>query len=179
VLQQPFVSVNTDRGTRVPGIASGGRAPHPGCVKISQTTDSSHPTVDGAKPWHERNHCTASQRIGRKSVLIADDDPDARASLGELLELAGHCVHTCGDGREAIRVACEVRPDVVFLDIEMPGLSGYAVCSQLRALDGFERTRVYALSGLTGPAHERRCRQEGFNGQLVKPVDISALDRLV
>jgi CheY-like chemotaxis protein len=138
-----------------------------------------HPIADDTKPWNERSHREAPQRIGGKSVLIADDDADARTSLGELLELAGHSVHVCGDGRDAVRMACEVRPDVVFLDIEMPGLNGYAVCGQLRALGGFERTRVYALSGLTGPAHERRCKQEGFNGQLVKPLDISALDRLV
>jgi CheY-like chemotaxis protein len=131
------------------------------------------------KPWHKRNNSTASQRIGRKSVLIADDDADARDSLGQLLELAGHSVHVCGDGRDALRMARELRPDVVFLDIEMPGLNGYAVCHELRSSDGFEQTRVYALSGLVGPAHERRCQQEGFNGQLVKPLDISALDRLM
>jgi CheY-like chemotaxis protein len=148
-------------------------------VKISETTAALHASTCDSKPWHERSHCTASPRIGAKSVLIADDDPDARMSLGELLELAGHSVHVCGDGKEAIRMACELRPDVVFLDIEMPGLDGYAVCGQLRAIDGFEQTRVYALSGLTGPAHERRCRQEGFNGQLRKPLDICALDRLV
>jgi CheY-like chemotaxis protein len=140
------------------------------------TPDPAGTPVADAKPWH---NSTASQRIGHKSVLIADDDADARDSLGELLELAGHSVHVCGDGRDALRMARELRPDVVFLDIEMPGLSGYAVCHELRSLDGFEQTRVYALSGLFGPAHERRCQQEGFNGQLVKPLDISALDRLM
>ena len=119
------------------------------------------------------------QRGGRKKVLIADDDAEAGASLGELLELAGHEVHVCGNGAEALRIARECHPDVVFLDIEMPGLDGYAVCHSLRSLGGFEQTRVYALSGLTGTAHERRCRQEGFNGQFVKPLEVSALDRLV
>lgn len=131
------------------------------------------------EPWHRRGNCTAAQRSGRKTILIADDDADARASLGELLELAGHKVHICGDGRDALRIAAECHPDVVFLDIEMPGLDGYAVCHQLRSRDGFEQTRVYALSGLTGAAHERRCRQEGFNGQFVKPLEISALDQLM
>jgi CheY-like chemotaxis protein len=111
--------------------------------------------------------------------LIADDDEDARKALGELLELAGHSVHVCGDGVDALRMAREFHPDVVFLDIEMPGLNGYAVCSQLRATGGFEQTKVYALSGLSGPAHESRCQREGFNGQLVKPLDIAALDRLM
>ena len=119
------------------------------------------------------------QRSGRKKVLIADDDAEARTSLGELFELAGHEVHVCGDGQAALRIARECHPDVVFLDIEMPGLDGYAVCNHLRSLDGFEQTRVYALSGLTGSAHERRCRQEGFTGQFVKPLEIAALDRLV
>ena len=111
-------------------------------------------------------------------MLIADDDIDARTSLGELLELAGHEVHTCGDGKAALRIASECHPDVVFLDIEMPGLDGYSVCHELRSR-GFEQTRVYALSGLTGAAHEKRCRQEGFTGQFVKPLEIAALDRLM
>jgi CheY-like chemotaxis protein len=132
-----------------------------------------------AKPWHGRDNATAQRRSGRKKVLIADDDCEARASLRELLELAGHEVHVCGDGPNALRIARECHPDVVFLDIEMPGLDGYAVCNQLRSLNDFQQTRVYALSGLTGSAHERRCRQEGFNGQFVKPLEISALDRLV
>jgi two-component system, chemotaxis family, CheB/CheR fusion protein len=112
-------------------------------------------------------------------VLIADDGVDARMSLAQLLELAGHEVYICGDGLNAVRIARECHPDVVFLDIEMPGLDGYAVCHQLRSLEGFDQTRVYALSGLSGPAHERRCRQEGFSGQFVKPLEISALDRLM
>jgi len=131
------------------------------------------------EPWHRRSHSTATQRSGRKTVLIADDDADARTSLGELLELAGHVVHVCGDGQDALRIAGECHPDVVFLDIQMPGLDGYAVCHRLRSLEGFEQTRVYALSGLTGAAHERRCREEGFNGQFVKPLEIAALDRLM
>jgi len=131
------------------------------------------------KPWHQRSNCGDLQRAGRKTILIADDDSDARATLGELLQLAGHAVHLCADGMEALRVACEVRPDVIFLDIEMPGISGYEVCGCLRGMEGFERTRVYALSGLSGIAHDRRCEQEGFDGQLMKPLDITALEYLV
>jgi CheY-like chemotaxis protein len=136
-------------------------------------------TEDTSEPWHGRGNSTAAQRGGRQTILIADDDADARASLGELLELAGHRVLVCGDGRDALRIACECHPDVVFLDIEMPGLDGYAVCQQLRSRDGFEQTRVYALSGLTGAAHELRCRQEGFTAQFVKPLEIATLDRLM
>jgi CheY-like chemotaxis protein len=148
-------------------------------MKPPQSYELRRPAAADIQSWHKRSNSTASQRDGRISVLIADDDEDARASLGELLELAGHSVHVCGDGVDALRMAREFNPDVVFLDIEMPGLDGYAVCSQLRASGGFERTKVYALSGLSGPAHESRCRREGFNGQLVKPLDVAALDRLV
>ena len=131
------------------------------------------------KPWHGRSNHSVLQRTGRKSILIADDDTDARVTLGELLQLAGHSVHLCADGVEALRTACAVRPDVILLDIEMPGISGYEVCGCLRGMEGFGHTRVYALSGLSGTAHDRRCEQEGFNGQLMKPLDISELEHLV
>ena len=147
-------------------------------LNVRIAADTKQPPVD-AQPWHRRGHSTATQRNGRQTVLIADDDTDARMSLGELLELAGHEVHTCGDGKVALHIATECHPDVVFLDIEMPGLDGYAVCHELRSRAGFEQTRVYALSGVTGAAHEKRCRQEGFTGQFVKPLEIAALDRLV
>ena len=152
--------------------------PRPNLFSVKTVEKTSSPPPN-AGSWHRRGYSTATQRTGRQTVLIADDDPDARTSLGELLELAGHDVHVCGDGQDAVRIARECHPDVVFLDIEMPGLDGYAVCHQLRSLDEFAQTRVYALSGLSGPAHERRCRLEGFTGQFVKPLEISALDRLM
>jgi len=99
--------------------------------------------------------------------------------LTRRLSRLGYSVQLANDGATALEFVAANPVDVILLDIEMPGLSGYAVCHELRSIDGFEQTRVYALSGLTGPAHERRCQQEGFNGQLVKPLDISALDRLM
>jgi CheY-like chemotaxis protein len=173
------LSATTDSTRGRARLVSRGPYPQSTLVKPPETYEL-HESASADNPsWHRRRKPTASRRSGRISVLIADDDEDARKALGELLELAGHSVHVCGDGVDALRMAREFHPDVVFLDIEMPGLNGYAVCSQLRATGGFEQTKVYALSGLSGPAHESRCQREGFNGQLVKPLDIAALDRLM
>jgi CheY-like chemotaxis protein len=62
-------------------------------------------------------------------------------------------------------------PDVIFLDIEMPKVDGYVTCQNLRRLAAFQKTRIYAVSGITGVAHERRCGAVGFDGQISKPAD--------
>jgi two-component system CheB/CheR fusion protein len=110
-------------------------------------------------------------------ILIADDDQDARESLGAILELSGYEIVYAADGLEALSLSRTHRPDVVFLDIQMPGLDGYEVCRQMRA----ERTafRAFALSGLSGADHDRACRESGFDGQLRKPVDPDVLAGLV
>jgi CheY-like chemotaxis protein len=61
----------------------------------------------------------------------------------------------------------------------MPGLNGYDVCRAIRASDDFRDTRIYAVSGLRGADHEHRCRDEGFSGQLTKPLDVTALAGLL
>ena len=71
-------------------------------------------------------------------VLVVDDNADAAESLAALLELSGHATRVANDGDEAVRIAHEFHPDIVFLDIGMPGKDGYEVASELRA----SRTRA-------------------------------------
>jgi CheY-like chemotaxis protein len=105
------------------------------------------------------------------NLLVVENDVDARAMFALVLEMAGHTVRTAQDGAEALAVAEAFGPDVIFLDIEMPKVNGYVACQNLRRLPGLEKARIYAVSGVTGAAHERRCGESGFNGQLSKPVD--------
>jgi CheY-like chemotaxis protein len=103
---------------------------------------------------------------------------DSRDTLAVLLTLAGHDVRTAPDGVAALKAAAELRPDVVFLDISMPRLDGYAVCRQLRHSAACRDIPIYAITGLSGPQIEQRCREAGFTAVLTKPLEPAALARL-
>jgi CheY-like chemotaxis protein len=115
----------------------------------------------------------------KSSVLIVDDNVDSREMFALVLEIAGHSVRTAKDGEEALTVAEAFGPDVIFLDIEMPKANGYITCQNLRKLAALRQSRIYAVSGVTGVAHERRCGEAGFDGQISKPADPNCFARLV
>ena len=114
-----------------------------------------------------------------RSVLVVDDDPDAREMFALVLEMAGHTVRTAKDGEQALALAKEFGPDVIFLDIEMPRMNGYATCRKLRLSPALKRARIYAVSGVTGAAHQRHCGEAGFDGQVSKPADPQCLAGLL
>lgn len=102
-------------------------------------------------------------------VLIVVDDPDIVTAVQVNLELEGYCVHIARDGSEAVEVARRARPDVVLLDVLMPGRDGYDV---MRALHGDARTRqcqVIFLTAKSPGAAEVRGGTEGAVDYIVKP----------
>ena len=119
------------------------------------------------------------ERLGKSAVLVVDDNVDSREMFALVLEIAGHIVRTAKDGEEALAVAEAFGPDVIFLDIEMPKDNGYITCQNLRKLVALQKVRIYAVSGVTGVAHERRCGEAGFDGQISKPADPDCFARLV
>jgi CheY-like chemotaxis protein len=119
------------------------------------------------------------ERLGKSSVLVVDDNVDSREMFALVLEIAGHTVRTAKDGEEALAVAEAFGPDVIFLDIEMPKANGYITCRNLRKLAALQKARIYAVSGVTGPAHVRRCGEAGFDGQISKPADPNCFARLM
>jgi len=110
-------------------------------------------------------------------VLVVDDSVDSAETLGELLRIWGHDVSIAHDGEEALRQAREIRPDVVLLDIGLPGMDGYAVAGQLRA-EGLAGRLLVAISGYSGIEDRERMKEAGFDGHLVKPVEPTALQAL-
>jgi CheY-like chemotaxis protein len=120
-----------------------------------------------------------SSTLSRHRVLIVDDNVDAAVSLGMLLRLAGQEVRVAYDGPTALREASEFRPHLVLLDIGMPGMDGYEVCRHLRRQPGLERTTVAALTGWGQDEDRRRSQEAGFHHHIVKPVEPSALQRLI
>jgi CheY-like chemotaxis protein/anti-sigma regulatory factor (Ser/Thr protein kinase) len=106
-----------------------------------------------------------------KRVLVVDDNADAAASLSLLLRSLGHETMTVHDGREAVQAAAQFNPDIVLLDIGMPGMDGYEVARRLRALKRERRFRIVAVTGWGQEADREKSREAGFDLHLVKPVD--------
>ena len=111
-------------------------------------------------------------------MLVVDDNADGAESLVMLLRLGGHAVHVCHDGPAALALAGEFRPDLVLLDIGLPGMDGYEVARRLKALPGLDKVPLVALSGYGQEEDVRRSRQAGFDRHLVKPADPAALAAL-
>jgi signal transduction histidine kinase len=116
---------------------------------------------------------------GRLRVLVADDNRDAAETLSLLLEVMGHEVKTVHDGQAAVEAAASFDPEVVLLDIGMPGLNGYDTCRRIRAGAGGARRTVVAVTGWGQPHDVQSAHDAGFDRHLVKPVDMDALMQLI
>jgi CheY-like chemotaxis protein/two-component sensor histidine kinase len=112
-------------------------------------------------------------------LLVVDDNEDAAHSLAMLLRLQGHEVRVAHDGPSALEVATSYLPDLVFLDIGMPGMDGYDVARRLRKTPGLEKTVLAALTGWGQQEDRRRTAEAGFNHHLVKPPEPKVLDELL
>ena len=110
-----------------------------------------------------------------KRVLVVDDNVDAAESLALLLQVLGHVARTVHDGPAALAAAREYRPEVVFLDIGMPGMTGHEVAVRLRAMPEARGAVLVAVTGWGQEEDRRRTREAGFDRHLVKPVDPEAL----
>jgi PAS domain S-box-containing protein len=110
-------------------------------------------------------------------VLVVDDNIDAARALGRLLELLGHEVTLAHDGPVALARAAAVRPELVLLDLGLPGMDGYAVAARLKDA-GHRPAALVALTGYGQEEHHQRSLDAGFDRHLVKPVDFALLSRL-
>jgi PAS domain S-box-containing protein len=111
------------------------------------------------------------------NVLLVDDNVDAAGAIGDLLERLGHRVTLAYDGPGALTAAAAAPPELVLLDIGLPGMDGYAVAARLRAA-GHDRATLVALTGYAQDHHLRRSREAGFDHHLIKPLDFDALGRI-
>jgi CheY-like chemotaxis protein len=122
----------------------------------------------------------AQDPSARRRVLVVDDNKDAARSLARLLRREyAHEVTVAHDGPGAIAQAEAFKPDVVLLDIGLPGLNGYEVAATLRGRREFAHTLIVALTGW-GQEHDRKLsREAGIDRHLVKPVDPEDLFELL
>ncbi|HVF35422.1 MAG TPA: PAS domain S-box protein, partial [Candidatus Saccharimonadia bacterium] len=112
-------------------------------------------------------------------ILVVDDNRDAAESLAELLRLQGSDVRVAHDGATAIDAAAEFAPDLVLLDLGMPGMDGYDVARTIRSDPRTAGAYIAALTGWGQPEDRRRTAEAGFDVHLVKPLEPESLDRVL
>src|SRR5579883_1578447 len=110
-------------------------------------------------------------------ILVVDDNRDAADSLVLLLQLHGHIAEAVYDGPSGLDAARQNPPDLLFLDIGLPGMNGYAVARALRTTPEAAATRIVALSGYAQEEDQKRSRAAGFDDHLAKPLDPAILAR--
>lgn len=112
-------------------------------------------------------------------VLVVDDNEASADTLRWIVELFGDEVKSCNDGRTALKLAAEFRPDVVLLDIGMPEMDGIAVCKALRAIPELSHIKIIAQTGWGDPDMRRKTSDAGFDLHLVKPVNPNVLEDML
>jgi signal transduction histidine kinase/ActR/RegA family two-component response regulator len=136
------------------------------------------PTVAAEVPAPASNQ-TPSATPALRRVLVVDDNRDSADSLALLLKVNGHDVQTAYDGREAVDKIQAVRPDLVLLDIGMPGMNGHDVCRFVRQQPWGHDIRIAALTGWGQDQDRELTRASGFDHHLVKPVQIDELNSVL
>ncbi len=119
---------------------------------------------------HQPSHGSGNMRL---KILLVDDQHDAIELLSLLLGLDGHEARTAENGPEALRIAANWKPDLVLVDLGMPGMNGYEIASCLRQLPGLENSRVVAVSGYA--AEWDLLTAAGIDHHVLKPLRITDL----
>jgi CheY-like chemotaxis protein len=110
-------------------------------------------------------------------VLVVDDNLDAAESLVALLQALGHTTRVAHDGPQGLAAAREFKPDLAFLDIGLPGMSGYEVARAIRRTWGLRQMTLIALTGWGAQSDQRQSHDAGFDQHLTKPVSLEALEQ--
>ena len=108
-------------------------------------------------------------------VHLVDDNKDAVDSLAHWMSLFGYETRVSYTGLEAIEAAQAFAPDVMLIDILLPGMDGYQLAATLRQRDGFQRVVFIAVTGLDEAEYQNRCRDAKFSLHFAKPVDLDIL----
>jgi two-component system, sensor histidine kinase len=129
------------------------------------------------RPAPDAAHAATAPRAehGARRVLVVEDNPDAAEALVLLLRELGHEVAAVGDGGAAIEAARSMRPEVVLVDIGLPGMDGYALARELRKSPEIASARIVAVTGYGQPGDRERSTAAGIDAHLVKPVDAASL----
>jgi PAS domain S-box-containing protein len=143
----------------------------PSPVQVEAVTDA-HPGTEAKMDTHATR--------GRKlRILVVDDNVDAADVLSMLLEYAGHDVTIVHDGVGALASTAAYSPDVVFLDIGLPDMSGYDAAPKLRSMQGMENSKLIALTGWGAESDKQQATAAGFDYHLTKPANLAQVNALL
>jgi len=113
------------------------------------------------------------------TILIAEDSRDGREMLQVLLGLKGYRVLAAADGKRAVEVALASVPDLILLDLELPGLDGLSVARDLRRNSSFRKVPIIILSGHDPTEHKQSAIEAGCTDYLLKPLDFEKLNEIL
>jgi len=113
------------------------------------------------------------------SILVVDDSPANMKLLTFLLENQGYDVRTAVDGEEALDVLSSFHPDLVLLDLQLPGMDGLELARRLKADPGNDRMLVVAVTASAMKGDEEKATEAGCDGYITKPIDTRSLPKLV
>ena len=157
-----------------------------GGIRITHLVTPTAPQTRSPKSFEgETMHIPSSSfnrqselQMGGVHVLVVDDYEDNVESMAMLLRLHGHHVQTALSGPAALRSVQRSRPEIVLLDISMPGMDGYEVARQLRLMMD-DRIILIALTANGFEEDKKRCYEAGFDQHLTKPADPVDVERLL
>lgn len=115
----------------------------------------------------------------RHRIMVVDDNRDSADSTMTILRVLGHEVESAYDGPSALEMGRRLRPEVVLLDLFMPGTDGYETLRLLRAQPGMYKAFVIAMTGFGSDEDKQRTKEAGFDAHLVKPIELDILMRLL
>ncbi|HEX8480111.1 MAG TPA: ATP-binding protein [Telluria sp.] len=133
---------------------------------------------DAVPPFDPASAQSVAPAVGL-DVLVVDDNVDAADMLAELLGESGHRVRVAHDGAAALEISAEQLPQVVFLDIGLPDMSGLDVAVALRRIDGMKGATLVALTGWGAQEDRVRTQDAGFDRHLTKPVEFDIVSALL
>ena len=136
-------------------------------------------TATPAPPASSARQATPAPAGPPLRVLVVDDNVDAVDMLKMLLETSGHDVLTAHDGPSSLQAAHQYRPNVVLLDIGLPGLDGYAVARKIREQAIFKDVMLVATTGYGQECDRQRSQEAGFDHHMVKPYDFDRLEQIL
>jgi two-component system OmpR family response regulator len=121
------------------------------------------------------------QQLSIGTVLIVDDDVELNNNLKQALEVMNpdYTIHQAFDGFEAGKISVEYKPQLVILDIDLPGVDGYKLCKEFKDGEGLTPPIIIAVSGMDDPAVEGRILTEGADAFIAKPIDFKEIEKVI